>query len=217
MHRSVHRAVVAVMAIGSVAVACGGDDDASAPHDGQASDATTMSRAAADDLAGASDHDLWVGELEDGSELTVRLRAGADDPAVAPFDAFREQVGGPDVVWIVADVSVPAEVADGTGSGRFLTFAVGDADVLADDPADAGDGVTSSRFACSALQDWLGATPDDDAIAAYIELYAGACANNTLAVAAPSGATTTYVMVHDAPLPDFNRVLAGLAYELQPG
>lgn len=60
----------------------------------------------------------YGGELEDGSRLTVRLDVGADDPAVAPYDAFRALTGVDEPTWIVAEISVP-EGVDGTG--RFVT------------------------------------------------------------------------------------------------
>lgn len=212
-------AALTALGLATVMVAgCGGDDGSV-----QGSSDTTSgtlegeSGATAGDSGVGSERDVWTGELEDGSQLTVRLRVGADDPAVAPFEAFRQAAGGPDVVWIVGEVAVPADVAGGTGSGRFVTLVVGDADPFIDDPTDSNDGVTTAEFACSKIQDWLGAAPADDALAAYTDLYNGACAGNTLAIPAAAGTTTTYVLAHPAPLPAFDTMLAGLAIPLSPG
>ena len=51
---------------------------------------------------------------------------------------------------------------------------------------------------------------------AYLELYEGPCGGQTLQVLAPGGETTTYVLVVDGDLPDFERLMAGLVNELEP-
>lgn len=214
------RSIVALSVAAAAVAGCGGDGgaaDAPATSGDTGTEADDVGSDTAGDVEVRSDRDVWVGELEDGSQLHVRLRAGADEPAVAPFESFRQAADGADVVWIVGEVTVPADVSDGAGAGRFLTFVVGDSDPLTDDPTDANDGVTTAGFACSMLQDWLGATPSDDLLAAYTELYNGVCAGNTLAVVAASGATTSYILVHPAPLPEFDSLLAGLATPLTPG
>lgn len=212
----VGRSAAAVVAAGALVACGGGDSDDDGGGDGGAAtvDATVDAGSAPAAPAGGSDHDLWEGELESGNRLRVRLRVSADDPAVAPFEAFRQTVGGPDVGWVVGEITVPAEVTD--GAGRYVTFVSEGADAMTDDPADANDGVTSATFACSVIQEWLGAEPDPDWFTAYEELFAGPCQSNPYAVPAASGTTTTYVMVHHIPLPDFERIFAGLAYELSP-
>lgn len=160
------------------------------------------------------DGDVYVGELEDGSMLRVALDVSPDEPSVAPFEAFRRTVGGPEVTWIVADVEVP-EGVDGTG--RFVTFVAEGAEMAGADPSGGGDGVASAEFACSLLDAWSSATPDQDAAAdAYLELYQGPCGGETLQVVAPSGETTRYVMVYEGELPEFERVFAGAGTELHP-
>lgn len=43
------------------------------------------------------------------------------------------------------------------------------------------------------------------------------CGGQTLQVLAPGGQTTTYAMAYEGPaLPEFERVYAGLAYEMSP-
>lgn len=196
--------LLAVLAsVGLVAAGCGGDDDgASADDDGDV--------AAADVGADGA----WTGELEDGSTLAVRLDVVADDPAVAPFAELRETLGVTDeVTWIVGEITVPR----GTdGTGRFVTFLAEGADPLADDPLDPDDGISDADFACSQLDDWFAAAaaPTDEQVAAYDAVLTDTCGGQTLQVLAPGGATTTYVMVHPAPLPDFATVRAGLATEL---
>lgn len=213
----VGRSAAAIVAVGAL-VACGGgdsdsDDDGGGDDGGDAATEVDAGSAPAAPVGG-SDHDLWEVELEDGSVLRLRLRASAGDPAVAPFEAFRQTVGGPDVEWVVGEITVPAEVTDGTG--RFVTFVSEGADPMTDDPADPTDGVTSATFACSVIQGWLGAEPDPEWFTAYDELFTGPCQSNPYAVPAASGTTTTYVMVHDTPLPDFERIFAGLAFEMTP-
>ena len=46
--------------------------------------------------------------------------------------------------------------------------------------------------------------------------YEGPCGGQTLQVLAPGGQTTTYVMVYEGALPDFDRVFSGLLTELRP-
>ncbi|HWL42576.1 MAG TPA: hypothetical protein VNQ73_06500 [Ilumatobacter sp.] len=203
-------------AIGAASVllaGCGGDDDAA----DDATDAPAPAETAAAGSATDPAHDVWTAELDDGSTLTVRLRAPIDDPAVAAFEEFRQTADGPDLVWIVGEVAVPAEVAEGTGSGRYLTFVTGDGDPMTDDPDDPTDGVTAAYFACSLLTDWLGTAPAEDVLAAYNDLYSGPCAGNPLSIRAASGTTTTYVLAHPAPLPQFDELLAGLITPLTPG
>jgi len=210
----VRRSAAAIVAAVAVVACGGGDSGDDGDGDGDDVAATEDVGRAPAAPTGSSDHDVWEGELESGNRLRVRLRVSADDPAVAPFEAFRQTVGGPDVEWVVGEITVPAEVTDGTG--RFVTFVGEGADPMADDMADPTDGVTSATFACSVIQEWLGAEPDPEWFTAYEELFAGPCQSNPYAVPAASGATTTYVMVHDIPLPDFERIFAGLAYELSP-
>jgi len=210
----VRRSAAAIVAAVAVVACGGGDSGDDGDGDGDDVAATEDVGRAPAAPTGSSDHDVWEGELESGNRLRVRLRVSADDPAVAPFEAFRQTVGGPDVEWVVGEITVPAEVTDGTG--RYVTFVSEGADAMTDDPADANDGVTSATFACSVIQEWLGAEPDPEWFTAYEELFAGPCQSNPYAVPAASGATTTYVMVHDIPLPDFERIFAGLAYELSP-
>lgn len=216
--RAVRRAA-AVVAAAVALIACGGDDDGSGADGGEAggdadAGATADPGSAPEAPAGGSDHDLWQVELEDGSVLRLRLRVSADDPAVAPFEAYRQTVGGPEVEWLVGEITVPADVSDGTG--RFVTFVGEGAEPLDDDPTDPDDGVTSASFACSVISEWLGAEPDPEAFTAYDEVFTGPCQSNPYSVPAETGATTTYVMVHDVPLPDFERIFAGLAYEMSP-
>jgi hypothetical protein len=201
------RLLVALALVGVVAAGCG--DDGGGDGGGDAG-AATDGDAGTDGGAG----DVWTGELEDGSALAVRLEVPPDDPAVAPFAALRETFGLDDeVVWIVGEVTVP-EGVDGTG--RFVTFLAEGADPLADDPLDPDDGISNAEFACSRLDDWFSAAgdPTDAQLAAYDEVLTDTCGGQTLQVPAPGGTTTTYVMVHPAPLPDVATVRAGLATEL---
>lgn len=209
---------VAIVAGASlVAGACGGDDaggsTARVPGDGAVE---------AGDGSSASGSGVLVGELEDGSTLRIRLDVEPADPAVAPFEALRALTGADEPVWIVGEVDVPADVASGEGSGRFVTFVAAGADVFSDDPSDPNDGVSQATFVCSAIDGWWMAAgapmdPDDEITTAYRETYEGPCGSNQLVVPAPAGQTTTYVMIHPAPLPDYDRVLAGLSVELRPG
>ncbi len=187
--------------------ACGGGDDVDSAGDGGASASGTEEQS-------GGDGSTFEGELEDGSTLLVRLDVDVDDPAVAPFEAFRADAGAPEVTWIVGEVTVP-DGADGTG--RFISFVGEGLDPIDDDPEDDADGITNAEFACSELDEWSTAAADPEAIAdAYLALYEGPCASQTLQVVAPAGETTTYVMAYEGELPEFERVFAGLATELTP-
>ncbi len=197
-------------ALAGTLASCGGGGDDGGAGGGASS---TSTDAAAADVEGAGTR--YEGTLEDDSTLVVRLGVPADDPAVADFDAFRSLTGAEEPTWIVAEVTVP-EGTDGTG--RYLTFAAPGVDPLDDDPSDPDDGVSSSTFACSTLDDWYAlADPSDEAVTeAYQGLYEGPCAGQTMQVLAPGGESTTYVMIYDGELPEFETVRAGLASELSP-
>jgi hypothetical protein len=200
-----------------VVAACGGDDDDSSADDG--ADPRSSETAAAGDSVGDTPGEAgsWVTELEDGSTLSVQLDVGANDAAVAPFEAFRTLTGSPDVTWIVADIEVPADGSTGS-TGRFLTFVEPGADAIDDDPSDDTDGVTGSDFVCSRIDAWFAnASPDavDAANADYTALLDGPCGGQTAQVIAPAGQTTTYVLVYDGELPAFEKLMAGLLYELR--
>lgn len=186
-----------IAALALLLAACGGDDD------GDTTDAS------------GTDGSVYAGELEDGSTLTVTLDVPADHPEVAPFEALRAMTDAPEVTYLLAEVEVP-EGVDGTG--RFVTFVAEGAEPLDDDPLDPDDGVVASDFACSVLRDWVETLDvlDEATNDAYLELYEGPCGGQTLQVLAPGGATTTYVLVVDGDLPDFERLMAGLVNELEP-
>ena len=84
--------LVSLLAVAAL-TGCGSDGDSS---DDASSDADDTS---ADDGGGepAGDGSTFTGELEDESTLEVRLDVPADDPAVAPFEAFRTAAGGDEV------------------------------------------------------------------------------------------------------------------------
>lgn len=211
-HRTSPLRLLLVPLLALVAVSgCGSDSDSP-------DDASTDAEGAATDDGGdepAGDGSTFTGELEDGSTLEVRLDVAADDPAVAPFEEFRTAAGADDVTWIVGEITVP----DGTdGTGRFVTFVEAGLDPMDDDPLDPDDGISNSEFACSTIDDWFsGITEPDQAIMDdYTALYEGPCGGQTMQVIAPAGETTTYVMTYDGPLPEFEKLMAGLATELSP-
>jgi hypothetical protein len=181
-----------------LAGACGGDDGATGDEAGPAAPAGG---------------DAYEGELEDGSTLRITLDVDPQDPAVAPFESFRSSTGGPAVTWIVGEITVPDGV---DGTGRFVTFVGEGLDPLDDEPTDDGDGITNAEFACSLLDEWAAASTDEAVADAHLELYEGACGGQTLQVLAPGGETTTYVLAHEGELPAFERLMAGLATELEP-
>jgi len=196
------RAAALALVVAAAAAGCGGD--------GGNDDTSSGDRGGGDERTGRA----YAGELEDGSRLRVHLDAAPDDPAVAPYEAFRQSTGGPEVTWIVAEIAVPDGVE---GTGRFLTFVEAGANPIDDDPLDDRDGITNAEFVCSQLDDWAEGSPEPEAAgAAYLELYEGPCGGQTLQVLAPGGQTTTYVMVYEGALPDFDRVFSGLLTELRP-
>jgi hypothetical protein len=114
----------------------------------------------------------------------------------------------------VAEIDVPDDV---DGTGRFVTFVADGAEPIDDDPTDDADGVTNAEFACALLDGWVSGADDPAASsAAYLALLEGPCGGQTLQVLAPGGETTTYVMAYEGPLPDFERIFAGLGTELTP-
>lgn len=190
----------------SLLVACSQD----APDDGGAATTDTVEMTTVD-----VDEAVYAGELSDGARLVIRLDVPADDPAVAPFEAFRATTGAPEPTWIVGEISTPDDV---DGTGRFVTFLEPGADRLADDPADDTDGVTNSEFACSVIEDWfqIAEVKDEALNDAYMEIYEGPCGGQGYQVLAPRGETTTYVMTYDGELPDFESIEAELGNALSP-
>lgn len=204
------RWIVCVALAAATLVACGGDDDGRTDAPGQPS--TDAASGAGSDQAEAAGG-VYQGELADGSTLVVRLDVAADDPAVAPFEAFRAVTGADEPTWIVGQVTVPEDV---DGTGRFVTFLAEGADRLPDDPADRSDGVSNADFACAVMEDWFqGAEVKDQALSdAYMALYDGPCVGQTYQVLAAPGETTTYVMVYDGDLPEFETMEAELGNPL---
>lgn len=184
-----------------VLAACSDDDDGSPVIDG----------------ASAPAPGIYAVTLEDGSHLVVTLDVPADDTRVAPFEQYRTLVGAGPVVWLVGEIT-PPDGADSTG--RYVTFLAAGTNPTEDDPRTADDGISTATFACSLLDRWLyadDAEVTDEAVAAYNELFTGPCNGNPFAVPAPARVTTTYVMAYEeATLPAFDRLLAGLAYEMSP-
>lgn len=211
---------VAALALSGLLLVAGcGDDDGAGVDDARSSDVGSTEAGDVDGNVddgsgdGGAGADEYVTELSDGSRLRVRLDVPADDPAVAPFEELRALTGVDEPTWIVARVAVP-EGVDGTG--RFLTFVEPGADPLDDDPIDPDDGVSQATFACSVLDDWFAAAPEpDDALnEVHFGLLDGPCGQQTAQVLAPAGETTTYVLVYEGELPDFERVEAELGNEL---
>lgn len=192
-------ALVAALLLG-----CGDDD---AAEDGDAPEREAP--------AGAAEAGTFAGVLADGSRLVIRLDVPADDPAVAPFEAFRATTGAPEPTWLVGEISVPDDVE---GTGRFVTFLEPGADRLDDDLADRTDGVSNADFACAVIEDWFQfAEVKDQALSdAYLEVYDGPCGGQAHQVLAPGGETTTYVMVYEGELPPFESIEAELGNELAP-
>jgi hypothetical protein len=195
----------------SVLAACGDDDDAAAPVDATTSAAGVTTAATTVDAAGGT----YEGELRDGSRLVVHLDVPADHPAVVPFEEFRAYTEADEPTWIVAEITPPEDL---DGTGRFLVFLEAGADPLDDDPADPTDGITNSDFACAAIEDWFRqAFNKDQALNdAYMKVYDGPCDGEAFQVLAPAGETTTYVMVYEGDLPDFEVLQAELGTELTP-
>lgn len=185
--------------------ACGGDDDSGA-------DDTTTEEGGAGGSGGGA---VYTGELEDGSVLTVTLDVPADHPEVAPYEELRAMTSAGEVTYLLAEIEVPDGV---DGSGRYVTFVAEGADALDDDPSDPDDGVVSSDFVCSVLDEWVATMDELDQATndAYLEVYEGPCKGQTLQVIAPGGETTTYVLVFDGDLPEFEHLRAGLLTELEP-
>ena len=196
--------MAAVLALS--AAACGSDGG----DDGGAGGASDDGGSTAEESSAAA---VYEGELADGSTLVIHLDVPADHPAVEPFEEFRALTGADEPTWIVGEITVPDDV---DGNGRFVTFLAEGADPLEDDPADPDDGVTNSDFVCSVLDEWFqAAEPKDEALNdAYLEVYEEVCDGQTLQVVARGGETTTYVMVYDGPLPDFETIEAELGNSL---
>lgn len=190
---------------------CGGDDGDTADPGSDAPDATVTPG----DGAGT---DRWQVTLEDDSTLVVTLDVAPDHPAVAPFEAYRQAVDAGPVTWVVGEITQPADTA---GTGRYITFVADGMNPIDDDPSTPDDGISSAEFACSLLDRWTFAedAPEltDDLNAQYEAMYTDTCGGSTFQVIAPAGATTTYVMAYLADsLPEFERVFAGLAFEMSP-
>lgn len=208
------RTVAVGLLAAGLLVACGDDDgDEGSSGDTEAPSSEASGGGSGGD-AGARGG-VYEGELADGSRLVIHLDVPADHPAVVPFEEFRARTGAPEPTWIVGEVTPPDD-ADGTG--RFVTFLEAGADRLDDDLADKTDGVTNAEFACAFMEEWFQAAPvKDQALGdAYTEVYEGPCGSQTYQVLAPAGTTTTYVMVYEGPLPDFETIEAELGNELSP-
>jgi len=206
-------AAVAGLALG----ACSSDDEPEADAEAPAADTGggAVASASGDEEGGGDEAGVYEGELADGSRLVIRLDVPADDPVVAPFEDFRALTGADEPTWIVGEVTVPDGV---DGTGRFVTFLEAGADRLDDDLADRTDGVTNADFACSMIEDWFQvAEVKDQALTdAYMEVYDGPCGGQSLQVLAPAGETTTYVLVYDGELPDFEVIEAEMGHPLSP-
>lgn len=195
------------LSLGLVLAACGGDDGGTS---GGGGDTTSPP-------AGGAGNRYEV-TLEDDSTLVVTLGVDASSAAVAPFEAYRQLVNGPTVVWVVGEITPPS----GTDStGRFVTFVAPGANVLDDDPLDDSDGIVSAGFACSLVEQWISAegAPDltEELTAEYNRMVGEVCGGQTFQVPAPGGQTTTYVMaVEGSTLPEFESLYAGLAYPMSP-
>lgn len=195
-----------LLIVALVAAACGGDD-------GSSPDPTPVDEASAPAPSG----NRYEVVLEDDSRLVVTLDVPGSDPRIAPFESYRELTGADPVVWLVGEVTPPEGVET---TGRFVTFVAAGKNPIDDDGETADDGISSASFACSALDRWLyaeGAEVADETIEAYNDLFTGPCNGTTMAVPAAAGTTTAYVMLYPAPtLPEFDRLFAGLAFEMSP-
>jgi hypothetical protein len=199
-----------------VLAACGGDDGGGSSGGGDS--ASDSSAAGGDTGEGGVAGNRFEVTLEDDSKLVVRLDVSASDATVAPFEAYRQLVNGPEVVWMVGEITPPAGV---DSTGRFVTFVAAGKNAIDDDPMDDTDGIVSSTFACSLIDRWISAesAPEltDEISAEYNRMVGEVCGGQTLQVLAPGGQTTTYAMAYEGPaLPEFERVYAGLAYEMSP-
>mgnify|MGYP001812293363 FL=1 len=220
-------ALVAVGVLALVVGACGGDDDESGGDAGgddasadqvEGSDPgdTDAPEASSDSAGTAGSGNVYSGELEDGSVLTVTFDVDETDPLVVPFVDFREQAGVADpVVWITASLEAPGDFDDvmGPPTGRFLTFVEPGGELISETNP-------TSTFACSRLDTWFGSPTGDEGAALneqYISIVREQCDGQTLGVIGEAGSTTDYVMVFEGPsLPEFESVYAGLLSELEP-
>lgn len=217
-------ALVTLSALSLALAACGDDDDSSGDESADAAepeaetdgDAAEPEADAGESSGSSGGGNVYGGELEDGTSLTVTFGADETDPLVAPFVAFREQAGvTDDVVWITGSLDAPADFDDAMGppTGRFLTFVEPGAELIAETNP-------TSTFACSELQEWFGTPTGDEGAAlndAYIAILGESCDGQTLGVVGEIGATTDYVMfVEGTSIPEFDAVYAGLLTELQP-
>lgn len=181
--------------------ACSSDKkDSSSKKEGGSSESSGSSSSA---RAGT-----YKGTLEDESKLTVYLDVSADNEAVKPFEEYRQKVGGPDVTWIIGEVTPPAGQS---GTGRLVTFLAEGKDILDDDPLDDSDGISDASFACGALDRWSsGGSQDQEVFDLYKSLVENNCAGQTFQVIAPEGKTTTYVLYYEGSLPDYDTIYAGI-------
>ena len=164
-----------------------------------------------------------VGKLTIGREICAATGARLFDNHLANnviFSLVREDGATPlpQGVWpLIMTIRRQALSAMANLAGADASFVLTNA-LMDDDPMDPDDGITGSVFACSTIGDWFTAIPEADqaVMDEYTALYEETCGGQTMQVLAPGGETTTYVMTYEGDLPEFERLMAGLATELEP-
>jgi hypothetical protein len=194
--------IVVILSFGLIA--CGGDDDDGNPA---AASGSTGSTAAGSNSS--SDGDTWKGKFETGTEVSLTLWVdAANDPDLAPFEAFRQAVGAGTVQYAKA---VAKNTTSAPDSARFAT--------LTDDSGEMfNETAIEVNFLCAEIADWIQAAPTQstELVNQYSALLSGACEGNTLAgPTIAAGDTVTYYVAYEGDEPDFERVFMGAENELK--